>query len=248
MSAKKLLHGIDLNAPDGIKRLLAFHRLTFGDAVMEAGEGGEGEGAGADGGDGGQGAGEGGGEGGEGEQTAGAEALGDAGKKALDAMKAERNTAKAEKAALAAELKAFKDAAALADKPADEQVIEKARQEARAEATDAANARLIKAEVKAASVGKLANPELAQKLIDVSGITVDANGDVDADAVAAAVTELLTQYPSLAAQGGARQFDSGRGKQAPAGQLTQADLKSMSAEAIVKAESDGRLDRLKGKL
>jgi hypothetical protein len=175
----------------------------------------------------------------------GEDSLGDAGKKALDAMKAERNAAKAEKAALAAELKALRDAAALADKPADEQAIEKARQEARAEATDAANARLIRAEVKAAAAGKLANPELAQKLIDTSGITVDANGDVDADAVAAAVTELLSQYPSLAAQGGARQFDSGRGKQAPAGQLTQNDLKNMSAEAIVKADSDGRLDRLK---
>lgn len=231
--AKPTIHGIDLTAPDGIDRLMAFHRVTFGDAVMEDGDGG-------DGGEGGQGA-----EGADGGQSAGEDALGDAGKKALDIMKAERNAAKAEKAALAAELKTLRDAAALANKPADEQAIEKARQEARTEATEAANARLIRAEVKAAAAGKLANPELAQKLIDTSGITVDANGDVDADAVAAAVTELLTQYPSLAAQGGARQFDSGRGKQPPAGQLTQADLKNMSAEAIVKAESEGRLDRLK---
>lgn len=176
------------------------------------------------------------------------DSLGDAGKKAIDAMKAERNTARSERAALAAELKALKDAAALADKPADEQALEKVRQEARDEANTAANAKLIRAEVKAASVGKLANPELAQKLIDVSGITVDANGDVDADAVAAAVTDLITQYPSLAAQGGARNFDSSRGKPAPVGQLTQADLKGMSPEAIVKAESEGRLDKLKGKI
>lgn len=178
----------------------------------------------------------------------GEDALGDAGKKALDAMKAERNTAKAEKAALAAELKALRDAAELADKPANEQAIAKARQDAIAEVTEASNKRLVAAEVKAAAAGKLANPELAQKLIDTAGITVDADGNVDAASVADAVTELLTKYPSLAAQGGAVQFDSSRGKPAPVAQLTQKDLQGMSAEAIVKAESDGRLDRLKGKL
>jgi membrane protein involved in colicin uptake len=178
----------------------------------------------------------------------GEDALGDAGKKALDAMKAERNAAKAEKAAIAAELKALKDAAELATKGPDEQALERAKQEARAEVTEAANKRLIAAEVKAAAAGKLANPELAQKLIDTSSITVDAEGNIDASAVADAVTALLTQYPSLAAQGGAVQFDSSRGKPAPVGQLTQSDLKGMSPEAIVKAESEGRLDRLKGKI
>jgi membrane protein involved in colicin uptake len=178
----------------------------------------------------------------------GEDALGDAGKKALDAMKAERNAAKAEKAAIAAELKALKDAAELATKGPDEQALERAKQEARAEVTEAANKRLIAAEVKAAAAGKLANPELAQKLIDTSSITVDAEGNIDAAAVADAVTALLTQYPSLAAQGGTVQFDSSRGKPAPVGQLTQSDLKGMSPEAIVKAESEGRLDRLKGKI
>lgn len=33
---KRFPHGIDLTAPDGVEKLLAFHRLTFGDAVMEA--------------------------------------------------------------------------------------------------------------------------------------------------------------------------------------------------------------------
>jgi hypothetical protein len=32
---KKMLHGIDIAAPGGIHKLLDFHRLTFGDAVME---------------------------------------------------------------------------------------------------------------------------------------------------------------------------------------------------------------------
>lgn len=33
---KKMLHGIDIAAPGGVQKLLEFHRLTFGDAVMEA--------------------------------------------------------------------------------------------------------------------------------------------------------------------------------------------------------------------
>ncbi|UXM92555.1 hypothetical protein [Paenarthrobacter sp. JL.01a] len=32
---KKMLHGIDITAPGGVQKLLDFHRLTFGDAVME---------------------------------------------------------------------------------------------------------------------------------------------------------------------------------------------------------------------
>lgn len=37
---KKLLHGIDIAAPGGIEKLMAFHRLTFGNAVMEEGSDG----------------------------------------------------------------------------------------------------------------------------------------------------------------------------------------------------------------
>lgn len=36
MSTKRTIHGIDPYAPGGIEALLAHHRLTFGDAVMEA--------------------------------------------------------------------------------------------------------------------------------------------------------------------------------------------------------------------
>lgn len=35
-------HGIDLFAPGGLTQLFALHRATFGDAVMEAGDGGDG--------------------------------------------------------------------------------------------------------------------------------------------------------------------------------------------------------------
>jgi len=41
---RKTIHGIDPYAPGGIEALLAHHRLTFGDAVMEAGAGEGGDG------------------------------------------------------------------------------------------------------------------------------------------------------------------------------------------------------------
>jgi hypothetical protein len=43
MSKKRTIHGIDPYAPGGIEALLAHHRATFGDAVMEAGAGDGGE-------------------------------------------------------------------------------------------------------------------------------------------------------------------------------------------------------------
>jgi hypothetical protein len=66
----RTIHGIDPYAPGGIEALLAHHHATFGDAVMEAGEGGDG-GTGA-GGDAGAGTGDG--------STAGGDNGGDAGK------------------------------------------------------------------------------------------------------------------------------------------------------------------------
>lgn len=85
MSKKPLIgpHGIDLRAPGGIEALFAFNRALFGDAVMEAGDGGEGGGEGSEGGQEGQG---------EGTGAGGTEELGEGGQKAL---KAERDARKA---------------------------------------------------------------------------------------------------------------------------------------------------------
>lgn len=44
----RTIHGIDPYAPGGIEALLAHHRATFSDAVMEAGEGGDGGNAAGD--------------------------------------------------------------------------------------------------------------------------------------------------------------------------------------------------------
>lgn len=182
----------------------------------------------------------------EGDETA----LGDAGKKALDAMKAERNQARADAKARAAELEKLKAELANKDKPAEEQAIEAAKAEARKEATDKANERLLRSELKAVATGKLADPTDAPLYINLSEFTVSDDGEVDADALAEAVADLLTRKPHLAA-GKQTRFDGAadqgaKGKEAKPGQLTQHDLESMSPEAINAARREGRLNKLLG--
>ena len=163
------------------------------------------------------------------------------------------------KKALAAERKARReaerkareasDALSLKDKPADEQALEQARREAREEVLSAANARLVRSELKAELAGKVANPALALRLIDASEIEVSADGDVDADSVSAAIEALLAEAPELAAkparfQGGADQ--GAKGKDASPSQLTQSDLKNLTPEQIEQARRSGRLNRVLG--
>lgn len=241
----RTIHGIDLTAPGGIEALMAFHRLTFGDAVMEGDEGGGEDNSGGDGGEGGDGSGEG-ADGGQegGESLEGEDALGDAGKKALDAMKAQLKAAKAEKASALAELKGIKDAAELKDKGPDEQKLAQARQEAAAEATAKANERILRADIKAAAAGKLKNPAIAVKLLDLTQFEADGDGNFDQSDIESAIGDLLKTDPYLAAQGGTVQFDSGRGKQAPAGQLTKEQLDKLSPAEVMKANREGRLKNL----
>ncbi|WP_045746396.1 hypothetical protein [Actinoplanes rectilineatus] len=145
-----------------------------------------------------------------------ADQLGDAGKKALDAMKGkwqrERDAAKPWKTLarehgvstpeeLLAKLSGKKDDHQQAD-------ADKIRREAATEATAAANRRIVRAEVKAAAAGKFADPADAIAFLDLDEFEVDDEGEVDADAITAALTELLTKKPHLAAQGG-RRFQGG---------------------------------------
>jgi hypothetical protein len=147
--------------------------------------------------------------------------LGEAGKKALaaereKARKAERALRAAERARQAAEAEAeeLRNASASDAEKAIAQARKEGAAEARAEAMKAANERLVKAEVKAAAAGKLANPALAVKLLDLSDFEVDDDGNVSEKAIAKAIGELLEENPYLAAgdgkprgsgDGGARQ-------------------------------------------
>ena len=163
-------------------------------------------------------------------------------KKALVTERTARKAAEKELARIKAEL-------ALKDKPAEEQALEAARAEARTEATEKANARIVRAELKAAATGKVKNPALALKLIDASEIEVGDDGEVDSDAINQAITDLLEQYPELAADGSkfTGSADQGaKGKTSKPAQLSRLDLEKLSPAQIVAAQASGQLNDLLG--
>lgn len=121
----------------------------------------------------------------------GAEALGDAGKQALDRMKAKLKAERERR--IAAEAKA---AAATGDDD------DKARREMESAALAKANARIVRAEVRAAAATRLADPADALNFLDLDAFEVDDDGDVDQDEIAEAIADLLARKPYLAAQGG----------------------------------------------
>jgi len=174
--------------------------------------------------------------------------LGDAGKKALDAMKAERNAARADARAKATELEQLRSAAALKDKPAEEQALEAAKAEARSEATVKANERILRADLRAAATGKLADPTDAALYINLSEFTVTDDGDTDSDALDDAIADLLTRKPHLAA-GKPNRFDGdadqgARAKETKVSQLRREDLATMTPQQIVQAQNAGKLTEL----
>lgn len=176
------------------------------------------------------------------DDDSGADSLGDPGKQALDRMKTQRNDAKKLAKEREAEIAELKRQLEAKDKSPEENELEKARAEARAEAITAANARVIRSEVKSAAAGKLRNPALAIKLLNLSDFDVDENGDVDTDQIQEAISDLLEENPELAAQGGNASFDSGRGKQPRKKKLTKQDLAGMSPQEIAKAYDEGRVE------
>lgn len=184
-------------------------------------------------------------DGGEGD-PAGADQLGDAGKKALDTMKAQRNAERDRRRALEAELEALKAPKPAAGEQPDADAI---RREAAQEATAKANTRILKSEVKAAAAGKLADPKDALVHLDLSSFEVGTDGEIDADEISDAIADLLTRKPYLAAKGAPRfqgSGDGGAARKAGPTQLTRADIKGMSPDAIHKAKAEGRLNTVLG--
>lgn len=174
----------------------------------------------------------------------GAEALGDKGKQALDRMKADRNAARDE-------AKAGREALAALQARIDGKEAEHAAEKTQADRDKAALAkaddRIRSAEVRRAATGKLANPMLALKLLDLSEFEVKDDGSVDDAAISAAIDALLEENPGLGAQG-VKRFqgnpDGGTRKESRPTQLTESDLKSMSAKEINEARRSGRLDTI----
>lgn len=132
------------------------------------------------------------------------QSLGDAGKKALDAMKAKWKEAEAKAKTEADERAALQ--AKLDGKEAEHAKAQEA-QKIRDDALNAANQRILKAEIRAAAAGKLTDPTDALQFIDLSALEVGADGDVDATAISALIDNLVKAKPYLAAQG--KRFEGG---------------------------------------
>ena len=189
--------------------------------------------------------------------TAGADQLGDAGKKALDRMKAQVKAAKAEAAAYKGLGLSAEELQELIAKSAEDTAkAEQAKQRADMEsaALSKANERLVSAEIRAAAAGKLANPALAVKLLNAADFEVNDDGEVDSEAINAAVDELVAREPYLAAAQSGQRFQGGadqgpRGTSGPK-QLTEADVKQLTADKnyaeIDKARREGRLNAVLG--
>lgn len=84
---------------------------------------------------------------------------------------------------------------------ATEKAAKQARDEASAEVDAKWKDRVLRSEVKVAAAGKLADPEDALRLLDLSGFELDDDGNADEQAIAKAIDELLEQKPYLAATG-----------------------------------------------
>lgn len=126
----------------------------------------------------------------------GADKLGDAGKKALEAMKADRAAAK--KTAAAERKRADELARKVAEfEDRDKSELDKATSKAeRLEAAaKAATARAVKAEVRAAAA-EFADPEDAAAFLDLAAYTSD-DGEIDTEAISADLDALLDRKPHL---------------------------------------------------
>ena len=128
---------------------------------------------------------------------------------ALKALRAERQARKAaEKRARDLEAKA--DAANLEP---DEQKLADARREAAAEVTRSLGQKYVRAEAKAALAGKVTDPGRVMRLIDLSSVELDDDGEFESDAITDAIEDFLTEYPEFKASahpGSADQFSQGR--------------------------------------
>ncbi|MGP4995104.1 hypothetical protein [Glutamicibacter ardleyensis] len=245
MPTIKTIHGIDLTAPGGIEALMSFHFETFGDAVMLAAKEGDEDDDEDDEGDEDSGDtdsdddSDDSGDEDEDKDPDGSEDLGDKGKNALRAMKEKVKASKKAEREAKAELARSKSAEG---KSTEDLAAEQEREKRETAILDKANDRILRSEIKSAAAGKLQNPGLAVRLLDLSDFEVDEDGNVDEDEIAEAIDELLEKEPYLAAQSGkGTQFDSARGKRKTTKKYTKKDLASMSPEAISKAYDEGKV-------
>lgn len=171
--------------------------------------------------------------------------------KLLSAYEAEKSKRKEQDAALR-ELRTELDAIrAKSEGKEAEFAAQQEAQRIKDEALASANDRILKAEVRAAAKGVLADPADAFKFLNMSDFEVGSDGEVDASALTSALNNLIADKPYLAAQGKRFQGTADGGARNDAtqpSQLTRADLARMSPEQIDQAFREGRTsDLLSGK-
>jgi hypothetical protein len=130
-----------------------------------------------------------------------------------------------------------------------EKAVAAARKEGMTEAQQAANARLIQAEVRARAAGKLADPADAARMLDLAGFKIGDDGEPDGAAIDAAIGELVKAKPYLAAKAFQGTGDGGAPGREPATgpkQYSEAEFKAMSPDQRVKARQEGRLNAYLG--
>lgn len=171
--------------------------------------------------------------------------LGDAGKKALAEERQARKDAerqlkelssKASRADdLEAELQKFREDAMSDQERALEQARKEALEQGRNEALTSVNERLFRAEVKAASAGKIIDPDLlsdslvAQRILGLDDVPITADGDVDSAAIVEAVDALLAAKPHLAVSATRTPGSADQGARPGRQTFTRQQLESMSA-------------------
>ena len=137
------------------------------------------------------------------EPVEGEDALGDPGKRALEATKKKYKEERAKRLALETQLR---EATAPKGEATDPDVIrEEIRREVRAET----NAQIVSARVEAAAAKILHNPADASAFLDLAQFEVDDKGHIDADEIESALKDLIAERPylainNLAPQGGSK--------------------------------------------
>lgn len=170
--------------------------------------------------------------------------LGDAGKQAIDRMKALVKEAKARARAAEDALKA-----ATMPKPDDKPDADAIRKAAREEAMleTLGDRALDKLELRAAKL--FADPDDARAMLAGRAAEFVDGGKIDTDAIDDALQDLLKRKPHLGAKPEPRftgSADGGARKGSKPDQLTRDDLKKMSPDQIVEAKAKGQLSDLMG--
>lgn len=170
-------------------------------------------------------------------------ALGDPGKRALDSERQARKDAEKR----VRELEARSAELEKASMGEHERALAEARETASAETAAKYTQRLAAARAEALAASRSHDPAAAVQLLGDLTTFVTEDGDVDADAMSAALDLLVESKPYLKAGaatapvGGA---DQGPRRGARPQQLTRSDLARMSAQQIAEAKASGRLDDL----